>query len=106
MRPTQTRDKTITFTPPENWDQDRDGPCGALEVRVQTHGGNEIPELVSTWKPDADELAHLNAGGVIELFIITAGKQPPVGMAVVDPVHGPKAEVPHITINEDAHGHG
>src|ERR1700733_13287433 len=101
MRPTKTRDMTITYKAPQNWDQAVDGPCGDLEVRVQTHGGNDLPELVSTWKPDANELAMLNEGGVIELFIITTGRQPPVGMCVVAPVGGApvKAEVPHITIN-------
>lgn len=117
MRPTFTRNKTITYKPPENWDQQTDGPCGDLEVRVQTHGDNRLPELVSTWKPDAEDIKMLNKGAVIELYIVTHGAQPPVGLAVVAPVEGFTAAEPeetpvglpesgHITINEDAHGHG
>lgn len=108
MLPTNTRHANRNFTPPESWDQSKDGPCGDLPVRMQMHGSRGIFELVSTWKPDAEELAHLNRGGVIELAVCSTN-QPPVGLSVVDPVgtvivedrHG---KVPTLTINEGAHG--
>ena len=48
----------------------------------------------STWKPDAEELALLNAGGVVELCCV--GIQPPVSVGVVPefivPEKAPKGE--------------
>lgn len=101
MRPTRTRDANRNFHAPENWDTELDGPCGVLEVRVtEDYGKRNLVNCVSTWKPDADELAHLARGGVIELSII--GAQPPVVLYVVDPM--PEPQSPPITINEHAHG--
>jgi hypothetical protein len=121
MRPTVTRNATHLFSKPENWDDEADGPCGDLQVRAETFGGREIVELISTWKPSADELAHLNAGGVVEigLCVIT---QPPMRASIVDPVEPallkyvapqldepPDGALPNVsdnllTINEDGHG--
>lgn len=105
MTPTNTRGATHNFHAPKNWDEAKDGACGALEVRAETYGESGLMQLVSTWHPSADELARLNAGGVIECMLITTG-QPPMTLAVVDALVPPaaKPEVPHITINEDAHG--
>lgn len=94
MNPTRTRDKTVTYKPPANWVPELDGVCGDLEVRVQYHGQRRIIDNISTWKPNADELAHLNRGGVIELSVL-APVQPPVGMWVVDPV---------LALGHDEHG--
>jgi hypothetical protein len=86
MRPTHTRGTNKTFVKPKGWNDELDGDCGDLEVRIQPFGKRLI-EFVSTWKPSAEEIAHIVRGGVIELFIV--GSQPPVGLLVVDPVSPP-----------------
>lgn len=104
MRPTLTRGATHNYQAPENWDTEKDGECGDLQVRVQLHGARGIIDNVSTWKPSADELAALNQGGVIELSILSP-KQPAVGLSVVDPVEGYVIDLRGpLTINEHAHG--
>lgn len=107
MKSTTTRGATHNYIAPENWDPATDGQCGDLQVRVELYGGRGIIDNVSTWKPSAEDIAHFNRGGVLELSVL-ALTQPPVGLCVVDPVEepAPRAEVPHITINEDAHGLG
>lgn len=106
MQPTKTRDKTITFKKPENWDDKRDGSCGDLEVRVGEHGENRLITLTSTWKPTAFELGMLAAGGMIEVMIISAS-QPPMSVAVVAPtveVIDPKGRLPTLEIDESGVG--
>lgn len=72
--------KNVDFGPPANWDQERDGTCGTLPLRrVKERGGYFYH--YSAWKPTSDELAQLNAGGVIELCCV--GVQPPVSIDVV-----------------------
>lgn len=99
MRPTDTRNATHNFQAPANWDAAKDGVCSDLPVRVQMSGGTGIFETVSTWKPTDEDIAHINRGGVIELFIClpptkvfgeSTPNQPVVGMAVVDPVSNGK----------------
>lgn len=115
MLPTVTRGATHNFQKPENWNDQTDGSCGDLQVRAETYGERNIVELISTWKPTPSELAHLNAGGVVEIGLSTTN-QPPMRAYVVDPVEpellpyvAPQAvpdERPAITINEAAHGDG
>ncbi len=104
MRPTSTRGATHLFAKPKNWDDETDGTCGDLQVRAETFGERQIVELISTWKPTAHELAHLNRGGVVEIGICST-TQPPMRAYVVDP-EVPLVETATITINEEAHGHG
>ena len=85
MTPTNTRGATHRYAAPENWDADSHGECSDLMVRVDLIGARGTIVNTSTWKPSADELAHLNAGGVVELAILTQ-TQPVVSMAVVNPV--------------------
>lgn len=82
MKPVLTRGHTTNFNAPDDWDAQNDGPCGVLSVRTEPYG--RFKSYNSTWKPDAEELAQLMRGGVIELCCI--GVQPPVAMSVVDPV--------------------
>lgn len=112
MQPTVTRNATHNFQEPANWNEETDGKCGDLQVRADTFGDRQIVELFSTWKPSAAELAHLNAGGVIEIGICSV-TQPAMQVGVVDPVepallkyvpHQPPEDKP-ITINEEAHGY-
>jgi hypothetical protein len=107
MKPTVTRGATNNYQAPENWDEAKYGPCLDLQVRRDVFGGNEVGliECFSTWKPDADELTLLNAGGVIEIGL-TVVDQPAMRVNVVDPVE--PALLPYVapltTINEDGHG--
>src|ERR1700757_2469177 len=98
MRPTKTRGETNCFKAPKNWDPEKDGECGDLSVRVEYYGERKLIQHVSTWKPSAADLEFLNNGGVIECMLVAAG-QPPMALAVVEPVDAPapKPEVPHIT---------
>jgi hypothetical protein len=106
MIPTQTRGATHNFQKPDNWN-DADGECGDLQVRAETFGPRKIVELFSTWRPQPHELAHLIAGGVVEIGICSA-TQPAMQVRVVDPLEEALlpyvAEQPAITINEAAHG--
>lgn len=107
MRPTVTRGAQHNYQKPENWDDDKDGPCGDLQVRKELYGSRGIVQCVSTWKPSAEELRMLNAGGVVELAICTLD-QPPCAVYAVMPVAPVDAVIvesrPAITINEHAHG--
>lgn len=63
---------------PQGWDQ-KELPCGALPVTITTEEGR--PVMVSFWKPDAEELAVLNAGGSVSLWVHGVG-HPVVAMGV------------------------
>ncbi|MBV6321917.1 hypothetical protein [Duganella violaceipulchra] len=65
---------------PKGWDQD-EVPCRALPITRVSYDG--IAAVMSYWKPTADELAMLNAGGSVALSIIGT-TMPPV-MLAVDP---------------------
>ena len=112
MKPTITRGATNNFQAPGNWDP-AFGECGDLQVRMEvfSEDKNKLVECLSTWKPSAEELAHLNAGGVIEVGLCVLN-QPVMRVGVVDPVDArlapylpqPTDDRPAITINEHAHG--
>jgi hypothetical protein len=66
MTPVPLTDKTRSLGKPKDW-QDQDGECGALDIY-----DNETPNgnfMISAWKPDADEMETLNAGGFVFLHI-------------------------------------
>lgn len=52
---------------PAGWNQN-EMPCGALSV-TRTHV-NGVPCMVSYWTPTADELADLNKGHPIMLYVM------------------------------------
>ena len=63
---------------PKGWDQG-EVPCGALPItRTESDG---LPCVVSYWRPTADELAALNAGGSIALWVVGV-TMPPVSLSV------------------------
>ena len=65
---------------PKGWDQG-ELPCSALPItRAQVEG---MDAVVSYWKPDADELAILAAGGSVALTVLGV-TMPPV-MLAADP---------------------
>lgn len=116
MKPTLTRGATHNFQAPENWDEAKHGPCGDLQVRMDVFEGNAngLIECFSAWKPNASELAMLNAGGVVEVGLCVLN-QPVMSVSVVEPVEAALTKyVSHegvaderpaaITINEEAHG--
>ncbi len=65
---------------PKGWDQG-ELACSALPITRAEFGG--MPAVVSYWKPTAEELAVLAAGGSIELAIL--GRTMPPVMLAVDP---------------------
>lgn len=103
MRPTFTLDATHKFVAPENWDPEKFGECGDLHVRVAPAPDNGIIESTSTWKPDAEDIVRINAGGVIEIALCIPN-QCVMRAYVVDPFMPPALEPAPITINEHAHG--
>lgn len=81
MQFVKVRDENVSYTPPEGWDEAKDGKCGTLSVRRETGQGGRL-YCYSNWKPDAADLAILNAGGLIELLCV--GGQPPVALSVLE----------------------
>lgn len=63
---------------PAGWDQS-DVPCSALAVTEIAWGDG--PAIVSFWKPTAQELADLNAGAYVALWVSGQG-MPPVALSV------------------------
>lgn len=63
---------------PAGWDQG-ELPCSALPI-TRTHVGDMLA-VVSYWRPTAEELAVLNAGGHLELSVLGAS-MPPVQLSV------------------------
>ncbi|MGK5020739.1 hypothetical protein [Janthinobacterium sp. LB2P10] len=63
---------------PAGWDQG-ELPCGALPI-TRTHVG-DLPAVVSYWRPSVEELAVLNAGGAVRLWVMGA-TMPPVMLDV------------------------
>ena len=54
-------------------------PCGALPI-TRTHVG-DLPAVVSNWRPIVEELAVLNSGGSIALWVLGA-TMPPVNLSI------------------------
>ena len=63
---------------PQDWDQG-EMPCNALPI-TRRHVG-DLPVVLSYWRPDAGELAALNAGGAVRLWVVGA-TMPPVMLDV------------------------
>lgn len=78
MRPTQHPSNNRVLGAPIGWDQS-ELPCGALAITDMVVDG--IPRVVSFWRPDADELAALNAGGTVALWIV-GRTMPPASLSV------------------------
>lgn len=69
MEPVKFEGANVTYTAPG---------CGDLPTRAEAEKGRL--SVTSCWKPSAEELAILNAGGCVCLNIL--GGQPPVSMWV------------------------
>lgn len=82
MTPTQHISNNRVLGAPRDWDQNGPVPCGALAVT--DHETNGLPAVASFWRPDAAELAALNAGGLVMLSV--AGRtHPPLMLQVTVP---------------------
>lgn len=79
MNKTQHPSNNAVLGAPQGWDQGA-LPCSALAITRFTVDG--IAAIASYWKPTAEELAMLKAGGSIELSVIGA-TMPPVALDVV-----------------------
>ncbi|SFB95874.1 hypothetical protein SAMN05216344_10689 [Polaromonas sp. OV174] len=67
MRPTQHQTNNRVLGAPEGWKQG-ETPCGALPITDAQQDG--VNCVISFWRPDASELALLNAGGLVALSIV------------------------------------
>lgn len=73
---------------PVNWDEAADGPCFGLpilDIPAAPPTGPDQPgnaaQMASAWEPTPEELAALNAGAPVILFVI-GGVHPPVYVGV------------------------
>lgn len=81
-----------TIGAPADWDQTLDGECGTIFVTdtIDTQSGMNF--MYSVYKPTAEDLEALNAGGAIRLGI--AGRVHPVfQMSVLGPDLVQRAEI-------------
>lgn len=69
---------------PRDWDQELDGTVEGLPILPQVDLQSGLTFLYSVWRPDADELAMLIAGGALRLGI-GMPRHPIVNMAVLLP---------------------
>lgn len=66
MRYVQHPSNNFVLGAPKGWDQ-KELPCGALPVtRTEVEGK---PVMVSFWRPDAADLAALNRGEAVTLWV-------------------------------------
>ena len=78
MRKHQHPSNNAVLGAPAGWDQG-ELPCGALPItRTECDG---IPVVVSYWMPSAEELAALNAGRPLSLWVV-GETMPPVAIEV------------------------
>lgn len=66
------------FGAPKGWDH-HSAPCDNLPVTDDTLSGHVC--VTSYWQPTLEELAILNGGGLVRLWIIGTG-MPPVALSV------------------------
>lgn len=65
--------------PPADWDVAKHGECAPLPVFAEVKNGALV--ITSAWKPSAEELVHLNAGGAVAL-VVYGTTHPPVAIGV------------------------
>lgn len=67
MLPKRIDGFTRVFNAPQDWNQERDGMCGVLPIRDTMCSDGRY--MVSNWEPTPAELAALNAGAGVQLWI-------------------------------------
>lgn len=85
MIPAKIPGHTNVLGAPAGWDEAKDGPCGALYVRVTRSTEDGSLRFTSAWEPTPEELIRLLRGAKVYLDVV--GGQPPVWLEV-----GPEAE--------------
>lgn len=78
MRPTQHPSNNRVLGAPEGWNQD-EAQCSALAITDMVHSG--LRAVASFWRPNAEELAALNEGGLVMLTVL-GSNMPPVAVEV------------------------
>lgn len=71
--PPGLKEYITNFTPPEGWNEDKNGKCLDLPV-VRTRDG----QAVSCWKPGLADIFRLLIGKPVWLSVYMNGAQPPV----------------------------
>lgn len=95
MNPTNFKEQNFVFTKPEGWTDDQ---CGDLPVwKGNTPDG---PIIISCWKLSPEELATIQATGVVWLHIIGGG-MPPVYVGAESSFSEP-TEQPKIVVLSEA----
>ena len=90
MQPAPHPSATRRIGAPRDWNAEKHGPCATIEVADVVQDGLGYMETI--WRPDAEELAALNAGAGIVLGI-NGFDHPVIYLSVtVPPQH--EAEVP------------
>lgn len=74
MTPAPNPFKTVIFTAPQNFN----GECGDLEVFVDKERGY----MISCWEPDEEEIAAINRGEKIWMYIGSRGVLPITALSV------------------------
>jgi hypothetical protein len=82
MNPIRPKSTTRELGKPVDWDEAKNGKCDTLPIEDLTI--DTLLFMRSLWKPSADELATLNAGGCVELYI-QGSVHPVVAMSVSQP---------------------
>lgn len=80
MERTQHPSNNAVIGAPVGWDQGT-LPCSALPITRLDEDG--LPVMVSFWRPSAEELARLNTGGSVSLWIY--GTEHPVVSVGAEP---------------------
>lgn len=73
MNPTQHRTSTRVLGAPLGWNQ-AELPCGALAIRRGVEG--TMKTVTAHFRPSAEELALLNAGGVVSVTVLAVSVPP------------------------------
>ncbi len=78
MDRTQHKSNNDVLGAPAGWDQ-KQLPCNAMPINRGEYEGHKV--VVSFWRPTKEELALLNAGALVSLWIIGT-TMPPAKIAV------------------------
>lgn len=83
MTPVYTKDTNLDLGAPENWNRELQGDCISLPCIWKNE---RFLSYTSFWKPTAEELAVLNAGGAVTLEVCGLSHPPVmIGAATYEP---------------------
>lgn len=81
MIPARIKNADFELGKPADWDDEKDGHCSVLSVRLAEVGGKQC--MVSAWQPSAEEIRALINGETVKLWIWGRG-HPVVSLTVGD----------------------